>query len=137
MLRRLAARDPQRYPLLLDSAATGPLSHASLLLAAPSSALWLDREGRLGSHGISIQGEGFLAALEHWWRRESVPAAGGEGAAGLVSGCWALFLGYELAGEVEPNLALPATPLPWQALALRTHSALVLELTTAQDSAVA
>jgi anthranilate synthase component I len=137
VLRRLAARDPQRYPLLLDSAATGPLSHASVLLASPSSALWLDREGRVGSQGIGLQGEGFLTALEHWWRSESLPAAEGEGGAGLVSGGWALFLGYELAGEVEPNLVLPATPLPWQAFALRTHGAIVLDLKTARVSAVA
>jgi anthranilate synthase component I len=137
VLRRLAARDPQHYPLLLDSAATGPLSHASVLLASPSSALWLDREGRVGSQGIGIQGEGFLTALEHWWRSESRPAAEGERGAGLVSGGWALFLGYELAGEVEPNLVLPATPLPWQAFALRTHGAIVLDLKTARVSAVA
>ena len=51
MLRHLAARDPLYYPLLLDSAAAGPLSRVSLLLAAPSAALWLDREGRLAGKG--------------------------------------------------------------------------------------
>src|SRR5262249_56338966 len=64
VLRHLAARDPQQYPLLLDSAAAGPLSHTSLLLAAPSAALWLDRTGRLGSQGVAAGGSGFPAALE-------------------------------------------------------------------------
>jgi anthranilate synthase component I len=137
VLRRLAARNPQQYPLLLDSATAGPLGHASLLLASPSAALWLDREGRLGSHGITPQGEGFLAALENWWRSECLPVTGEKGAPALFSGGWAVFLGYELAGEIEPNLALPATPLPWQAFALRTHGAIVLDLKSARVSAVA
>jgi len=100
VLRRLAARDPQQYPLLLDSAAAGPLSHTSLLLAAPSAALWLDRAGQLGARGVAPEGGGFLEALENWWRRERSPVAEEEGAAGLISGGWALFLGYELAGEI-------------------------------------
>jgi anthranilate synthase component I len=136
-LRRLAARHPRRYPLLLDSAATGPLSDASLLLAAPSAALWLDRAGRIGAQGMTPEGRGFLASLEHWWRSERLPATGDQGSAGAFSGGWALFLGYELAGEIEPKLVLPATPLPWQAFALRTHGAIVLDLASARVSAVA
>jgi anthranilate synthase component I len=134
VLRRLAARHPSYYPLLLDSAAAGPLSRASLLLAAPSAALWLDRDGRLGAQGMTARDPGFLGALEDWWRTERSPPAGGEGAAGAFAGGWAVFLGYELAGEIEPHLALPPTPLPWQAFALRT---LVLDLGSGRLSAVA
>jgi anthranilate synthase component 1 len=137
VLRQLAARDPRYYPLLLDSAAAGPLSEASLLLAAPSAALWLDRDGRLGAHGMTPRGPGFLAALENWWCSERAPAAGGEGDAGRFCGGWAIFLGYELASEIEPHLALPPAPLPWQAFALRTHGALVLDLESARVFAVA
>jgi anthranilate synthase component I len=137
VLRRLAARDPERYPLLLDSAAEGPLSQRSRLLAAPSAALWLDRAGRLGAHGLAPQGEGFLAALENWWRSERLSGTGGEGTEPLGAGGWAIFLGYELAGEIEPHLTLPATPLPWQAFALRTHGAIELDLPTGRMRAVA
>jgi len=137
VLRQLAARHPRRYPLLLDSAATGPLSETSLLLAAPSAALWLDRDGRLGAQGMTPRGGGFLAALENWWRSERSPGAGSEGDAGRFCGGWALFLGYELAGEIEPHLVLPPTPLPWQAFALRTHGALVLDLKSSRVCAVA
>jgi len=137
VLRRLAARQPLYYPLLLDSAATGPLSRASLLLAAPSAALWLDREGRLGARGMTPHGSRFLEALENWWRSERSPAAGGEGAAGHIAGGWAVFLGYELAGEIEPHLALPPTPLPWQAFALRTHGTIVLDVDSGRVAAVA
>ncbi|HEY6823648.1 MAG TPA: aminodeoxychorismate synthase component I [Steroidobacteraceae bacterium] len=137
MLRRLAAHRPQRYPLLLDSAAQGPLGRTSLLLAAPSAALWLDRGGTLGAQGMTPRGAGFLTALENWWRSECVPHAGGEGADALIAGGWAVFLGYELAAEIEPNLALPAAPLPWQAFALRTHGAIELDLQTGRICAVA
>jgi 4-amino-4-deoxychorismate synthase (2-amino-4-deoxychorismate-forming) component I len=137
VLRRLAARNPQRYPLLLDSAAEGPLSERSRLLAAPSAALWLDRAGRLGSEGMTPRGEGFLAALENWWRSEETVTAGTDSTETLTAGGWGIFLGYELAGEIEPNLALPATPLPWQAFALRTHGAIELDLQSGRVRAMA
>ncbi|HEY1873911.1 MAG TPA: hypothetical protein VGG67_05860, partial [Steroidobacteraceae bacterium] len=137
MLRHLAARDPLYYPLLLDSAAAGPLSRASLLLAAPSAALWLDREGRLAGHRMTPRGPGFLAALEHWWRSERTALEASEPEMSPFSGGWAVFLGYELAREIEPNLILPPTPLPWQAFALRTHGALVLDLESGRVCAVA
>jgi len=137
VLRRLAARHPARYPLLLDSAAAGPLSRASVLLAEPRAALWLTADGRLGAEGFTPRGTGFLEALENWWRAEHAPQPGhevpeggvGEGGEALdFAGGWALFLGYELACEIEPNLVLPPTPLPWQAFALRTAGALLHDL---------
>jgi anthranilate synthase component I len=71
-------------------------------------------------------GTGFLAALEHWWRTESLGPPGAAGTlAPTFTGGWALYLGYELAQEIEPHLHLPRTPLPWQAFALRTPCALV------------
>jgi len=124
VLRTLAALEPARYPLLLDSAASGPLSGASLLLAQPRAALWLGADGRLRGEGMSPQGESFLAALEHWWLAERAAAD----PVLPFTGGWALFLGYELAREGEPNLVLPRSPLPWQAFALRTPAALVHDL---------
>ena len=56
VLRRLAALFPERYPVLFDSAADGPLSRASILVAEPRAALWLDRNGRLGSSGVATKG---------------------------------------------------------------------------------
>jgi anthranilate synthase component I len=145
VLRYLAVHDPARYPLLLDSAAAGPLGRASVLLGEPRAALWLSADGRLGAEGFVPRGRGFLEALENWWREEGAPPAGSAGAPTAVPGrtsCglgggWALFLGYELAREVEPGLALPPTPLPWQAFALRTPAALVHELERGRVYAVA
>ena len=134
MLRRLAARDPERYPLLLESAAAGPLGRRSLLLAEPRAALWLTADGRLGAEGLRPRGRGFLEALEHWWLAERTPGmtgaevAGGAADSSSLAGGWALFLGYEVAREAEPTLRLPPPPLPWQAFALRTQVTLVHEL---------
>jgi anthranilate synthase component 1 len=140
-LRRLAARFPERYPLLLESAAAGPLSRSSVLLAAPRAALWLDADGRLGANGFTPRGTTFLTALENWWLDERVPIPESrsrhEAAPLAFDGGWAVFLGYELAQEIEPNLALPRTPLPWQAFALRTPCALVHDLASGQVHAVA
>jgi anthranilate synthase component I len=134
VLRRLAMRSPGRYPLLLDSAASGPLSRSSVLLAQPRAALWLGADGRLHAQGCQPQGRGFLEALENWWRSER--AAPVEAAVPFAGG-WAVFLGYELAEEVEPQLALPGTPLPWRGFALRTPCALVHDLTRGRVLAVA
>jgi anthranilate synthase component I len=123
VLRRLAARLPDRYPMLLDSAADGPLSRTSVLVAEPSAALWLDRQGRLGAQGTVIQGNTFFSALESWWLAERVE----DGASSDLpfAGGWAIFLGYEMAQEVEPRLSLPPSTLPWRAFALRTPCALI------------
>ncbi|HEV7136846.1 MAG TPA: aminodeoxychorismate synthase component I [Steroidobacteraceae bacterium] len=146
VLRQLAVRRPERYPVLLDSAADGPLSQRSVLAAFPTGALWLDAQGRLHAQGSSaaamltpgLEGSGssgFLAALERWIASDQVagsdlgPSTGvAEHSASLpFCGGWALFLGYELAGEIEPRLALPraAAPHLWQAFALRVPCGLV------------
>ncbi len=136
VLRRLAARYPARYPLLLDSAATGPLSDASVLLAHPGAALWLTPGGEVRGEGVQPQGAGFLEALDAWWRDER-RAGTPESAALPFCGGWALFFGYELAQEVEPHLHLPRTPLPFTAFALRTPCALVHDLRSGRLLAVA
>src|SRR5579862_7117804 len=108
VLRRLAALHPKRYPVLFDSAADGPLSRASILVAVPRAALWLDQSGRVGAEGITPRGGDFLTALENWWLAERLPATpvgGQSGPAGRKSGRqrfpfvggWALFLSYEAA----------------------------------------
>ena len=97
-----------------------------MLLAYPSAALSLLADGRVHAQGVAPQGASFLGALEHWWRAERC-ALTPEAAALAFTGGWALFFSYELAQEIEPHLELPRTPLPWQAFALRTRGAQVLE----------
>ena len=138
VLRQLAASRPERYPVLFDSAADGPLSRTSVLVASPTGALWLDAHGRLHAEGTAprdITGS-FLGALERWVAREpaaerwpDLPFAGG----------WAVFLGYELAAEIEPRLALPRAhdPLGWQAFALRVPCALIHDRVSGKVRAIA
>ncbi|HET9388901.1 MAG TPA: aminodeoxychorismate synthase component I [Steroidobacteraceae bacterium] len=134
VLRQLAARYPDRYPVLFDSAADGLLSQRSILIAEPAAALWLDREGRLGAEGFVPWGGSFLEALENWWRAEHIPPAG---PGPLFCGGWALFLSYEVAQEVEPQLRLPPARLPWRAFALRAFSALLHDRASGRIHAVA
>ncbi|WP_346763784.1 aminodeoxychorismate synthase component I [Wenzhouxiangella sp. XN24] len=101
---------PQRYPFLLESAAAGtPQGQCDLLLGAPGDALVLDERGALS--GPEAAGDhDFLAALDRWWRAEQ---CGSDDPWPLAAGGWFVYLGYELAGQVEPGLRLdPPRGLP-------------------------
>lgn len=128
----LHAAAPARYPVLLDSAVTGtPLARHSLLFAAPGERLVLDAHGRLTGPG---RGERFCGRLDDWWRelpRDAPPAPW------PFAGGWFLYLGYELAGEVEPTLTLPSSPLPVVAMAWRMRAALLLDHESGRMAAVA
>ena len=147
VLRQLAASRPECYPVLFDSAADGPLSRTSVLIASPTGALWLDAHGRMHAEGavppgIVVPGEGFLRALERWVASSPAcsPIAGAEQpSAQPFRGGWAVFLGYELAGEIEPGLVLPQPPasLPWRAFALRVSCALTHDRLSGKVQALA
>ena len=102
--------DPERYPFLLESAASGtPQGHRDLLLGCPGRRLVLHGDGTLSGPGAGPDGE-FLAALDRWWNleRSTEPASWP-----LADGGWFLYLGYELAAQVEPVLRLdPPHELP-------------------------
>jgi len=134
VLRRLAARFPQRYPVLFDSAADGPLSQTSILAAEPRAALWLDSSGQVGAEGFIPRGGDFLTVLENWWLSERIAPAPRKFP---FEGGWAVFLSYEAAQEIEPQLRLPRSSLPWRAFALRTPCAFVHERATGKVFAVA
>lgn len=134
VLRRLAARFPDRYPVLMDSAAEGPLSRSSILAAVPRAALWLDAGGKLHTEGVTLPDTGFLDALEQWWLAERTVWEPGTP---TFAGGWTIFLGYELAREIEPRLMLPPASLPWQAFALRTPCAVVHDLAADRVFAIA
>ncbi len=114
------AASPGRYPVLLDSNAIGgALGRFSLLLAAPGESLRLDDCGRLEGPG---SGGDFCSRLNDWWRIERADAPPWPWPFG---GGWFLFLGYELAGVIEPTLRLPRSPLPLVATAWRMRAALL------------
>ena len=118
----LHARDPERYPAFLDSAATGgPLGRFSILMAAPGPRLTLSRDGGLEGPGA---GSRFCERLNGWWRDERGSSAPEPWP---FAGGWFLYLGYELAAEVEPTLRLPLSPFDTVALAWRMRAALVYD----------
>jgi anthranilate synthase component I len=149
VLRDLAVRYPQRYPVLFDSAAEGgsqSLSRTSVLVARPSGAIWLDAAGRVHAEGavplgVLIEGEGFLSALERWVRRAAASSwARGPGPSNLpFAGGWAVFLGYEIAAEIEPRLNLPdcRAPHTWRSFALRVPCAIVHDRLAGKVQAIA
>jgi anthranilate synthase component 1 len=115
---------PARYPLLLESAAAGTAQGRWDLL--------------LATNGESIsarEGERFLAALDREWRAQRISR---EEPRWPFRGGWALYLGYELAGEIEPVLSLPDAPgrLP-VALALRCPAAILRDRASGECVAVA
>jgi anthranilate synthase component 1 len=131
-MQALHARDPARYPVLLDSAGTGgSLGRFSLLLAAPGDRLCLHRDGRMSGPGTGAR---FCARLNDWWRAEqgAAPAA-----VWPFGGGWFLYLGYELAGEVEPTLKLPGSPLEIVACAWRMRAALLHDHATDRSIVIA
>jgi anthranilate synthase component I len=104
-LLKLAAAHPDRYPVLLDSAADGALSQVSLLAALPRGALWLDARGGMHVSGglPPLPTGGFLATLDAQWRAAATGAAS-RPAGQPFAGGWFVYLGYELALEIEPAL---------------------------------
>jgi anthranilate synthase component I len=123
----LIERFPERYPALLESGAHSAADGAArfdILPIASGESLSLSASGDLrGPHAGSA---GFLAALETWWKSLRTVAPGAESLGSLpFTGGWVLYLGYELAAEIEPSLVLPPSPDPWVALALRTPAAWV------------
>jgi anthranilate synthase component 1 len=102
-LLALASRWPDRYPVLLDSAAQGALSHFSMLAALPRATLTMDAAGQLHGFGMDAAHGGFFAALEQLWRKSAVDAPARPAHVPFAGG-WMVYLGYELAREVEPAL---------------------------------
>jgi anthranilate synthase component 1 len=130
---------PARYPCLLESAAQGGAqARYDLLLAFPQSGLRLDDDGVTRTlDGVSTPEATFLAALDAQWRALRPGTLRREPGLPFLGG-WALFLGYELAAQVEPRLRLPSEPsgLP-RALALRCPVALLRDHVEGSLTAIA
>ncbi|KRG70858.1 aminodeoxychorismate synthase component I [Pseudoxanthomonas dokdonensis] len=120
-LHRLA---PTRYPVLLESAASGTAQGRwDMLLLADGDGLQLSTDGITRSlDGIAETGD-FLSLLDARWQSLRLPK---EEPRWPFRGGWALLLNYELAAQVEPILSLPGaddgSPV---ALALRCPAAIL------------
>ncbi len=132
-LQRVA---PARYPLLMESVASGT-AHGrwDLLLMGNGEGLRLDADGLTRTLAGERLGGDFLSLLDAAWQplrtlREEPrwPFHGG----------WALMLDYELAGQVEPVLTLPQGPGERPvALARRCPAAVLRDRATGECVAVA
>ncbi len=98
--------DPERYPYLLQSVAAGPVqARFDILFAHPAETLALKLDGTLQRGEQLLADNDFLKQLDGWWQQEACEC---DQALGLpFYGGWFLYLGYELASQVEPNLKLP------------------------------
>jgi len=114
--------DPLRYPHLLQSSAHGRFD---ILFAFPGDSLVLDVDGHVtGPDGAGAHGSDFLTAFDDWWQQQGIVTPD---KAGLpFTGGWFVYLGYELAGQIEPCLRLPKPEgtLP-VAIATRFRSAVI------------
>lgn len=92
-LLSLHCLNPVRYPHLLESVAHGTAqSRYDILFAFPGESL----------AKTDWDGEDFLTGLDRWWMRERLSLP--EAAFLPFRGGWFLYLGYELAAEIEPRL---------------------------------
>ena len=122
-LLALHQSNPDRYPFLLESVATSALSHFDILFAFPQETLTLSPDENLTGYK-NISGNDFLDNLSHWWKNKrntsieckNLPFSGG----------WFLYLGYELAKQVEPQLKLKRSTTPI-AYASRIPAAIVYD----------
>ena len=112
-LRQLHREYPSRYPFLLQSTGRGgALNRYDVLFAFPGNAL------------VAGTGTSFLDELDSYWQKERTHTAANELP---FTGGWFLYLGYELAAEIEPGLQLkPDTILP-AAFAVRCPVALIFD----------
>ena len=139
-LLALHERFPERYPVLLESMGGAEvLGRYDVLFALPGARLTQQPDGSLaGDAPHAGSGTRFLDALDAWFsfvsrsgegsgeRSGSLSRSAGEGwgEGSLFRGGWVLYLGYELAGEIEPSLRLPRPVLP-RAVAWRMQGAIV------------
>ncbi|MCF6262528.1 MAG: aminodeoxychorismate synthase component I [Xanthomonadales bacterium] len=135
-LTGLHRQNPEKYPHYLSSAADSVLNHPnerfSMLFLARGETLELSTNGQLhGPDELISANKSFLSALDDWFQHlkvafdsaDSLPFYGG----------WFVFLGYEIAAEVEPVLDLPDCVNPTEtsefpvAFAQRCPAAIIID----------
>ena len=121
-LLALAQTAPDVFPFLLDDASG---QGRSLLFFAGSEFLVQYADGTVQGPGHAA---GFFQRLQEWFLAVRAEAEFKSGCAPPFCGGWFLYIGYEMAGAIEPRLRLPrnTTGLP-DAFAWRCPGALIVE----------
>lgn len=146
-LLTLHHQDAVNFPYLLESAAHGhtwtlgksqefvqlknPLGRYSILFAYPQESLVLDEHFKL-HYSRELESNRFLDALDEivdQGQFKAYKTIQNEQASDLpFTGGWFLYLGYELAQEIEPTLELPASTKSMPvAFATRIPSAVIVD----------
>ncbi len=130
----LAQLLPERYPFLLESVAAGPdLARFDILFGFPGETLTLGADGSLSGPGAADEND-FLRALDLWWSEDRVAEIDTELP---FTGGWFLFLGYELAQQIEPSLQLTNSESQPVAFATRVPLAIIRDAQTGRCTVVA
>jgi anthranilate synthase component 1 len=125
-LVELHEQNPARYPyVLISTASSGDNGRFDILFAFPQQQLLLDSETLHSDVDELPVQAGFLHAFDQWWSRLQVEHQQYESALPFTGG-WFVYLGYELAAEIEPGLALPLPPAQMPiAMAVRCPAAII------------
>ena len=101
----------------------GELGRFDILFAFPGESLVLQQGSELSGHSKGKRTK-FLQALDTWWAEERI----GTSESDLpFHGGWFLYLGYELAAEIETSLRLHDDPLLPTAFAVRCPAAIIYD----------
>jgi len=121
-LLSLHATLPDRYPALFESSAAGnEATRFDILFAHPQAQL------------TTADGP-FLSALDRWFEQEQINPTASDLP---FTGGWLLYLGYELAAEIEPRLKLSKPMAGPIAAAIRIPAAIIHERNSGQSWLVA
>lgn len=130
-LLALVEDDPQTFPALLQSTAQSlnrqsTTARYDILFCYPRQTLCKYPDGRVSLDAEILETQSFLTALDEIWRNQrrdtalpaELPFRGG----------WLVYLGYELAAEIEPVLDMPRSDntLPL-AMAMRIGAAVIYD----------
>lgn len=112
-LFRLVQANSQRYPFLLETTAkqdnpAAQTARYDILFCFPQATLCKSGLNKLEYDGAVCAQSRFLDSLDQHWRAEARQAQV-EVSDLPFTGGWFVYLGYELAGEIEPCLDLPGS----------------------------
>ena len=131
-LLSLHIHHPERYPFLLESVAHGT-SHSryDILFAFPEASIQLNNQGcveinNIENSNVDLKSQQFLECLDEWWQQNRKEPEHATPDHLPFSGGWFVYLGYELAAEIENTLELPVdnSGLP-VAAAIRCPAAII------------